>query len=48
MNEREAQAGDGETAICHICDRRFDTQEELSKHLIDDHPDTSFSQGSEN
>ena len=37
MAERENQGGDGEVAICHICDRRFDTQEAMSRHLIDDH-----------
>lgn len=37
MAERENQSGDGEVAICHICDRRFDTQEAMSRHLIDDH-----------
>ena len=37
MTERTEQRGDGEIAICHICDREFPTQEELSKHLMDDH-----------
>ena len=37
MSERETQGGDGEVAICHICDRQFPTQEDLSRHLIDDH-----------
>jgi len=29
--------GDPEVGICHICEREFPTQEELSKHLMDDH-----------
>jgi len=44
MSEREAQSGDGETAVCHVCDQRFDTQEELSKHLIGAHPDDLLSE----
>ncbi|HEX3301143.1 MAG TPA: hypothetical protein VHW68_13685 [Actinomycetota bacterium] len=39
MSERDNQAGDTETAVCHVCDQRFGTQEELAKHLIDAHPD---------
>ena len=39
MTERNAQDGDGETAVCHVCDRRFSTQEELLKHLEETHPD---------
>ena len=38
MTERNAQDGDGETAVCHVCDRRFSTQEELLKHLEETHP----------
>lgn len=37
MTEMDAQRGDGEVGTCHICDREFPTQEELSKHLMDDH-----------
>jgi hypothetical protein len=33
LNEREMQSGEGETAICHVCDQRFPTQGELLKHL---------------
>ena len=36
-NERKMQSGDDEVGRCHICDRTFPTQEELSKHLMDDH-----------
>ena len=38
MTERNEQAGDGEIAICHVCDRPFGTQEELLAHLDEDHP----------
>jgi hypothetical protein len=37
MSEREEQGGDGEVAECHVCGRTFPTQEDLSKHLIDEH-----------
>jgi Zinc finger, C2H2 type len=37
MSEQTEQRGDPEIGICHICDREFPTQEELSKHLMDDH-----------
>lgn len=33
MSERETQGGDGEVAICHICDKEFPTQEELIHHM---------------
>jgi hypothetical protein len=39
MTERNAQDGDSETAVCHVCDRRFPTQGELLKHLEETHPD---------
>ena len=39
MTEKDAQEGDRETAVCHVCDRRFSTQEELLKHLEETHPD---------
>ena len=38
LNEREMQSGEGETAICHVCDQRFQTQGELLKHLEETHP----------
>jgi len=38
MSERENQQGDPETAVCHVCDRRFDSQEALARHLMDEHP----------
>jgi hypothetical protein len=44
MSEREMQSGDTETAVCHVCDKRFETQEELSKHLMDTHPNEFFSE----
>ena len=37
MSEIENQRGDGETGVCHVCGQTFSTQEDLSKHLIDDH-----------
>ena len=37
MSERENQRGDPETAVCHVCDRRFDSQEALGRHLMDEH-----------
>jgi C2H2 type zinc finger protein len=39
MSEREAQSGDAETATCHVCDQRFETQADLLKHLQTEHPD---------
>ena len=47
MSERETQSGDVETAVCHVCDQRFETQEDLSKHLMDSHPDEFFSEVTE-
>lgn len=38
MNERTGQRGDQEVGVCHVCGERFDTQEALSKHLMDEHP----------
>jgi hypothetical protein len=37
MTERTEQRGDPEIANCHICGKRFPTQEELSRHLMEDH-----------
>jgi len=37
VSERDVQRGDGEIGTCHVCGRTFSTQEELSKHLMDDH-----------
>jgi hypothetical protein len=39
MSEANTQSGDGEAAVCHVCNERFETQEELAKHLMDTHPD---------
>jgi hypothetical protein len=39
MSEVEEQRGDPETGVCHICGETFPSQEELSKHLMDTHPD---------
>jgi hypothetical protein len=39
MSEREGQAGDDEIGTCHVCGETFPTQVELSKHLMDVHPD---------
>jgi hypothetical protein len=37
MSEIDEQRGDGEVGRCHVCGGEFDTQEELSKHLMDAH-----------
>lgn len=37
MSEVEEQRGDPELGTCHVCGRRFPTQEELSKHLLEAH-----------
>jgi hypothetical protein len=37
VSERERQGGTEETGVCHICGEAFDTQEALSKHLLDEH-----------
>jgi uncharacterized C2H2 Zn-finger protein len=37
MSEIETQRGDGETGRCHVCGQTFSTQEDLSKHLMDEH-----------
>ena len=37
MSEVERQGGDPEVGTCHVCGGTFATQEELSKHLLDDH-----------
>jgi hypothetical protein len=39
MTEREGQAADDEIGICHVCGQTFLRQVELSKHLMDEHPD---------
>lgn len=47
-NEREGDtAGRGETAVCHLCGQTFPTQEELSKHLMDVHPDEGLPEASD-
>jgi hypothetical protein len=41
MTEKDGQDGqDGqdETAVCHVCGRRFSTQAELLIHLEETHP----------
>jgi hypothetical protein len=38
MSERENQRGDEEVAVCHVCEARLDTQEELLVHLREEHP----------
>jgi hypothetical protein len=47
LNEREMQSGEGETAICHVCDQRFQTQGELLKHLEETHPNDLLPDASE-
>jgi len=38
MNEKEvAEGSDPEVGECHVCGRTFRTQEELSKHLMNEH-----------
>jgi hypothetical protein len=39
VRERDSQQGDAETAVCHVCNERFSTQEQLLKHLEQAHPD---------
>ena len=36
-SEREAQMDGEEIARCHVCAQVFETQEQLSKHLIESH-----------
>ncbi len=37
MSERASQSGDGEIAVCHVCQRSFSTQKELLAHLDAEH-----------
>jgi Zinc finger, C2H2 type len=37
VSERETQTGDGEVGTCHVCGQTFSSQEELSKHLMEEH-----------
>lgn len=37
MSEVENQRGDGDTGLCHVCGQKLLTQEDLSKHLMDEH-----------
>ena len=46
MSEMEAQSGDKETGTCHICVQTFSSQEELSKHLMDEHAGEGLPEGS--
>lgn len=46
MSEMKTQSGDKEIGSCHICGRTFSTQEELSKHLMDEHADEGLPEGS--
>ena len=45
MSEMETQLGDGETGTCHFCGQTFPTQEDLSKHLMDEHADEGLPEG---
>lgn len=45
MSEMETQSGDEEIGSCHMCGRTFSTQEELSKHLMDEHGDEGLPEG---
>lgn len=42
MSDMESQGGDSETGRCHLCGRLLPTEEDLSKHLADEHPDDSL------
>jgi hypothetical protein len=37
MSERDQQGGDHEMGTCHMCGQTFNSQEELSKHMMDAH-----------
>jgi hypothetical protein len=37
MTEQDEQRGDPEIGVCHVCGQTFDTQLELSQHLMDVH-----------
>jgi hypothetical protein len=39
MSERENQGGDGEIAVCHVCGKKYASQELLSQHLMEEHAD---------
>jgi hypothetical protein len=43
----ESQPEDDQTAICHMCGQTFTTQEDLSKHLMDVHPDDGLADSSD-
>jgi hypothetical protein len=45
MSEIETQLGDGEKGTCHFCGQTFPAQEELSKHLMDEHTGEGLSEG---
>lgn len=38
----ESQLTGGETGHCDICGKLFPTEEDLSKHLADEHPDDTL------
>jgi hypothetical protein len=40
MSDHETRLGDDEIGRCHVSAQVFDTQEELSKHLMDAHGGT--------
>ena len=44
MSERENQRGAEEIGICHVCGMTFPTQEDLSKHLMDEHEEDLLSE----
>jgi hypothetical protein len=39
MTEAKAEGGEDDTAVCRICDERFDRLDDLGTHLTDRHPD---------
>ena len=47
MTERDTQDGDGEIAVCHVCEATLATQEELLIHLRDVHPQEELLAGAE-
>jgi len=46
MSEIDEQRGDPEIGTCHICGQTFSTQEALSKHLLEVHPEDGLTEES--
>lgn len=43
MSEVEQQGGDPEVGTCHVCGQTFNSQAELSKHLLEAHDEAESS-----